>query len=215
MGYRLFLTGGDLMKMDHLHPLPHGEKYLEELIAVERRLGLCGLPPGWRHSRRMRVLYIWDVDVWYGGPMVHWFCRLYRFHCSLQNDRVDRSLVDILPPWNHVSHAGQFQRKELGIFTERSRVWIQISQQKHQTQWVIPFRGNQFTHQNREVNIAKSQKINCKHNKNMWKTEGEKSHTEREILPYQWQLQKCSLDSGELPLPIGRDPLFIQVMSNR
>ena len=40
--------------------------------------------------------------------------------------------------------------------------------------------------------------------------------TEREIALYQWQLQKDSLDWGELgPFHVGRDPLFIQVMLNR
>jgi len=43
-----------------------------------------------------------------------------------------------------------------------------------------------------------------------------KNHGEGEISLCQWRLQKGSLDLGELgPFFIGRDPLFMQVMSNR
>ena len=62
-GCCLFHMGGDLMETDHLHLLIlhlllHEGKHLKELVAVERRLGLGGLPLEWQHSRRMRVLCV-------------------------------------------------------------------------------------------------------------------------------------------------------------
>ena len=56
------------MEMDHLrllilHLLSHGGKHLEELVAVERRLGFGGLHLEWRCNIRIRVLCVKDLDV--------------------------------------------------------------------------------------------------------------------------------------------------------
>jgi len=45
--------------------------------------------------------------------------------------------------------------KEYDILTERSRVWIQSSNESTKCSWL--FLRNQSTHQNREMNVVKSQ----------------------------------------------------------
>jgi len=158
------------MKMNHLsllilHLLPHGGKHLEVLIVVEQRLVLDSQHPEWRHSVRMRVLCIGDVDIgWADSPLGQPLLSLSPF--SLEHG-VNHSMVEALHDGAMLVMQGSFRGRSM-IFNEEI--------------WRIP--KESIHAQNRKVDVAKSQRSQSQTQRKYMKIKKEKNHTQREKIHY-------------------------------